>query len=115
MLLQITNTETIDSLSITGITNDNTGLFLIIVLIAIGLISYFIFRPNKKDEIEIKPTQPRLINSLSLSEISDCSTSTNLFLVNGLAFLGVTLDASLSNTIFFNPLRWVLIPGTFNE
>lgn len=54
MLLQITNIETIDSLSTIGSDNGNTGLFLIIGLIAIGLIFYFILRPKKKDEIENK-------------------------------------------------------------
>lgn len=63
MLLQIKNTESIDSLSTIGSDNDNTGLFLIIGLILIGLIAYFILRPKKTGEIENKPTESRNQNS----------------------------------------------------
>ncbi|MEZ4841916.1 MAG: hypothetical protein R2821_10530 [Flavobacteriaceae bacterium] len=63
MLLQITNTESIDSLSTIGSDNDNTGLFLIIGLILIGLIAYFILRPKKTGEIENKPIESRNQNS----------------------------------------------------
>lgn len=62
MLLQITNIETIDSLSTIGSDNGNTGLFLIIGLIAIGLILYFILRPKKKDEIENKHKESTRLN-----------------------------------------------------
>lgn len=71
MLLQITNKETIDSLSTIGSDSDNTGLFLIIGLIALGLITYFIFKPIKKDEIENKPSESTNQNARQEISVTD--------------------------------------------